>query len=154
MSKKIILCIMIMLVSITLLAGCMDKQEPTAGDGEAMQYITADDLSKVIANGDTEYVIFDVRKIADYNSQHILSSVSADVDSAVSNEDDATATANLQAALTKTNGSDKKIVLLCYSGNRYAQKATDLLIGLGVAKESIYTLDGGYKGWTYTDKLE
>ena len=45
--------------------------------------------------------------------------------------DNATGIDNMKAAMQEAtgtdNGGDKKIVLVCYSGNRYAQAATNIL---------------------------
>ena len=40
------------------------------------------------------------------------------------------------------------MVLVCYSGNKYAQACTDILNYLGADMGNVYTLDGGMKGWT------
>ena len=70
-----------------------------------------------------------------------------------SNEDSDPARANIEQALSETDTEGKKIVLLCYSGKRYAQAATNLLVESGVEAGQIYTLEGGYKGWTNKDLL-
>ena len=58
----------------------------------------------------------------------------------------------LKTALKEATGSETgkdgiKYALVCYSGKSYAQKATDLMIEMGIPKENIYTLDGGMKDW-------
>ena len=77
--------------------------------------------------------------------------VSADMDAAV-NGDNATGVASLTAALLEATGSEngegKTMVLVCYSGNKYAQAGTDILNYLGADMGNVYTLDGGMKGWT------
>ena len=53
-----------------------------------------------------------------------------------------------EALGTDAPSSDKKYVLLCYSGKSYAQAGTDVLVDeLGVDAGSIYTLEGGMEAW-------
>ena len=77
--------------------------------------------------------------------------ISADMDAA-KDGDNASGIANMKAAMqdaTATdNGGDKKIVLVCYSGNRYAQAATNILGALGANMDNVTTLEGGMKAWT------
>src|SRR5699024_1282774 len=37
--------------------------------------------------------------------------------------------------------------LVCYSGKKYAEKATSLMEQMGVAPGNIFTLEGGQNGW-------
>lgn len=105
--------------------------------------ISAADLKADIAKADHEYVILDVRAIADYKKAHVVTSISADVDCAVTGSDTTTASNNLKSAIGEGKG---KYVLVCYSGNAYAKKATELLIALGVSNDNIFTLTGGFGG--------
>jgi len=47
-----------------------------------------------------------------------------------------------------TRGLDKNIVVICYSGKRYAQATTNVLSALGYDMSKVYTLEGGMKAWT------
>ena len=82
---------------------------------------------KVGADG---YTFFDVRKAADYAEGHIPGAVSADM--------------------------DDTLVLVCYSGKRYAQATTNVLSALGYDMSKVYTLEGGFTKWseTYPDQIE
>lgn len=118
-----------------------------------MQYVTKEDLKADIDGGSNSYIILDVRKAADYDEKHIKDAFSGDVDSAISGTDDDTAAANLKAAISQATGSetgnsDSKYVLVCYSGKKYAQKSTDLMIDMGIAAGNIYTLEGGNTAWS------
>lgn len=106
---------------------------------------------------DSSYVILDARKAADYDNGHIAGAVSADVgyyiDNKYSSKD--AAAANVKAAVDKY-GKDKKYIVICYSGNRYAKVATGLLMNNGIKNANIQTLggddsqqsaDGGMKAW-------
>lgn len=106
---------------------------------------------------DSSYVILDARKAADYDNGHIAGAVSADVgyyiDNKYSSKD--AAAANVKAAVDKY-GKDKKYIVICYSGNRYAKVATGLLMNNGIKNANIQTLGGddsqqsnagGMKAW-------
>lgn len=103
---------------------------------------------------DSSYVILDARKAADYEKGHIAGAVSADVDGIFSGNKDAAA-ANVEAAVDKY-GKDKKYIVICYTGNKYAKAATGLLKNNGVENANIETLGGddsmrsaagGMKAW-------
>lgn len=121
-----------------------------------MQYISREDLKKSLSTDQNAYLILDVRKAADYEKGHIASAASADLDPAMGlTGNDATGIATLKKVLTEqvgnAKGTGKKMVILCYSGARYAQKATDLLTQIGADTSTVYTLQGGYKAWTAED---
>ncbi len=127
--------------------------------------------------GNDEYLIVDVRKAADFEAGHIPGAISADMDAAKEGDlangidtmkasmQEATGTDNgadkklvlvcysgnryAQVATNiLDNGADKKLVLVCYSGNRYAQVATNILGSLGANMDNVTTLEGGMKAWT------
>lgn len=153
MNKKYLILFLVLIMSISVFVGCSDK----ADKGDAVtqyQYMKADELNTAIVENKADYIILDVRKKADYDTEHIKGSISADVDSIVSNNDNGPAKANIEKVLSEIDVKDKKVVLLCYSGKRYAEAATGLLKDAGVKASNIYTLEGGYKGWTFPDSLE
>lgn len=164
MKKKQVSLIVALMIAVMALAGCGTKKSDEAQTPEQppvetqteiteFQYITAPELEVIVSEENNEYVLFDVRKKADYDTEHVKGSISADVDSVVSNEDSDPARANIEQALSSTDVAGKKLVLLCYSGKRYAEAATNLLVESGVEAGQIYTLEGGYKGWTNKDLL-
>ena len=110
----------------------------------AMQYITAADAEKVL--NDEGYVFFDVRKAADYETSHIPGAKSYDMDAAKEGDFKAGVT-TMQVA---TRDLDKNIVVICYSGKRYAQATTNVLSAMGYDMSKVYTLEGGFNGWTAT----
>lgn len=109
---------------------------------------------------DSSYVILDARKTDDasrggYIQGHIPGAVSADVDGVVSGNNKDAAAANVKTAVDKY-GKDKKYIVICYSGNRYAKVATGLLMNNGIKNANIQTLGGddsqqsnagGMKAW-------
>lgn len=104
---------------------------------------------------DSSYVILDARKAADYDNGHIAGAVSADVDGIVSGNNKDAAAANVKAVVDKY-GKDKKYIVICYSGNKYAKAATGLLMNNGIKNANIQILGGddsqqsaagGMKAW-------
>lgn len=109
---------------------------------------------------DSSYVILDARKTDDasrggYIQGHIPGAVSADVDGIVNNGDSAAAAENVKTVVD-TYGKDKKYIVICYSGNKYAKVATGLLMNYGIKNANIQTLGGddsqqsnagGMKAW-------
>lgn len=116
-------------------------------------YISKEDL-KADIDGKQEYKILDVRQAAKYAESHIAGAVSADVDGAVSGTDVASATKNIEAAI-KNDPAGTKYAVVCNSGSRYAQAATEIMIKAGISNKNIFTLTGGMKkdagGWDYNN---
>ena len=122
---------------------------------ELDHYNYADVAAVEAAAKDDSYVILDARKAADYKDAHVAGAVSADVDGYINTNNKAAAAANVKAVVDKY-GTDKKYVVLCYSGNRYAKVATGLLMNNGIKNANIQTLGGddsqrsdagGMKAW-------
>lgn len=140
----------ILLILILALVGCGKAAEEEAAN--PMKYIAVEELKDSIDSGSNDFVILDVRKAEDYNTSHIVGAVEGDVDAANKGGDDEAGKASLKDALleatgSETGGDSDEYVLVCYSGKSYAQKATDLLIEMGVSADKIYTLEGGMKAW-------
>jgi rhodanese-related sulfurtransferase len=156
MNKKYLSLFLILMLVLSIFTGCDAKSDTSGQNQEAaeFQYMTADELKTIVTEENSDYVVVDVRKKTDYDTEHIKGAISADVDSIVSNEDNAPAKENVEKALSELDSKDKKFVLLCYSGKRYAEAATGLLKDAGIDAANIYTLEGGYKGWTFSDLLE
>ncbi|MDO5690270.1 MAG: rhodanese-like domain-containing protein [Tissierellia bacterium] len=162
MRNKSLKFISVLLLLAMVLSGCSQPATETAETTEAatteaaaatneMKYVTPEDLKADIEGNTGEYVVLDVRKIADYDTAHIDGSISADLDAAKEGDDE-DGKAKLKAALKEATGDEAgkegtKYALVCYSGKSYAQKGTDLLIDLGVPADSIFTLEGGVKAW-------
>ena len=141
--KKVIsmLLVLVMLMSLVACGGASAPAEEQTAD-VAMQYITADE-AKELVNSD-EYVFFDVRKAADSAANSIVGAQAWDMDAA--KEGDAEAG---KATMTEaTKGLDKKIIVVCYSGKRYAQATTNALSAIGYDMSKVYTLEGGFNNWS------
>lgn len=154
MKNKSLKLLSILLVLSLLLVGC-GQATKEANQNEAanqMQYIGPKTLKTSIESGSDDYVILDVRKVEDFNTSHISGAYEADVDATNKGGDDEAGKVSLKSALleatgSETGNSDEKYALVCYSGKSYAQKATDLMIDMGISKDQIYTVEGGMKAW-------
>ena len=145
--KKLISLLLVIVMALSLVA-CGAPAAPAATEAPAadnnvpMQYIKHDE-AKELLNSD-EYVFFDIRKAADSSANSIPGAQKWDMDAA--KEGDAEAG---KATMTEaTKGLDKKIILVCYSGKRYAQAATNALSAIGYDMSKVYTLEGGFTNWS------
>ena len=144
--KKLISMLLVLAMVLTM-AACgasapAATEAPAADNNVPMQYIKHDE-AKELLNSD-EYVFFDIRKAADSSANSIPGAQAWDMDAA--QEGDAEAG---KATMTKaTEGLDKKIILVCYSGKRYAQAATNALSAIGYDMSKVYTLEGGFTNWS------
>lgn len=145
--------------NISILTGGMGAWRSAGEALDHYNYTNADTTFSKMK--DSSYVILDARKTDDasrggYIQGHIPGAVSADVDGIVSGNNKDAAAANVKAAVDKY-GKDKKYIVICYSGNRYAKVATGLLMNNGIKNANIQTLGGddskqsdagGMKAWT------
>lgn len=124
--------------------GFVPQNLPSVGTKVSVTYsIHADNYVSVkdLKDNANDYVILDARETADYWAKHIDGAVSANVASDTSKMDD-----TVKAVVDKY-GKDKKYAVICYSGNKYAKKASRDLRALGVSADKIYTMEGGMKAW-------
>lgn len=139
--------------NIAILTGGMGAWRSAGEALDHYNYTNADTTFSKMK--DSSYVILDARKAADYEKGHIAGAVSADVDGIASGNNKDAAAANVKAAVDKY-GKDKKYIVICYSGNKYAKAATGLLMNNGIKNANIQTLGGddsqqsaagGMKAW-------
>lgn len=141
--------------NILTMTGGMGAWRSAGYDVDHYNYTNADTTFSKMK--DSSYVILDARKAADYDNGHIAGAVSADVgyyiDNKYSSKDEAAA--NVKTVVDKY-GKDKKYIVICCSGNRYAKVATGLLMNNGIKNANIETLGGddsqqsaagGMKAW-------
>jgi rhodanese-related sulfurtransferase len=95
---------------------------------------------------DSNTVFLDVRKASDFNTSHIEGAVNADMDKAKDGDND-NGIENMKKAISDNNLKNQDIILVCYSGKRYAQAATNILNYLGYDMSKVKTLEGGMKAW-------
>ena len=142
--KKIISLLLVFVMALSLAACGTSAPAATeaASADVAMQYIKHDEAKELLESD--EYVFFDIRKAADSSANSIPGAQAWDMDAA--KEGDAEAG---KATMTEaTKGLDKKIILVCYSGKRYAQAATNALSAIGYDMSKVYTLEGGFTNWS------
>ena len=144
-----VLMAMAMVVSMAACAAPAETEAAPSADVE-MMYMTDDETEAVLGN--TDYVIVDVRKAADYAEGHIPGSVSVDMDAAV-NGDTAAGEGSMKAAF---DGKDSTLILVCYSGKKYAQASTNALSAIGYDMSKVFTLQDGFNNWkeVKADKIE
>lgn len=140
---KKLLSLLLALTMVFSLVACGGGSDEPAGDVE-MKYMTADETAAVL--GTEGYTLLDLRKAADFEASHITGSVSVDMDAAV-NGDTAAGEAAMKAA---AEGLDDTLILVCYSGKKYAQAGTNALSAIGYDMEKVFTLEGGFNGWQET----
>ena len=143
MNKRIISMLLAIVMVLGLFAACGNTTEPETND-VPMQYITPAEAKELL--DDEGYVFFDLRKTADSSVSSIPGAEAWDMDAA--KEGDAEAG---KATMTEaTEGLDKNIILICYSGKRYAQATTNALSAIGYDMSKVYTLEGGFTAWSET----
>ena len=157
---KKLLALLLALVMTMPMVACGGNNSDAGSDNEigvsapsediAMQYITVDDALAVLE--DDGYIFFDVRKAADYQTSHIPGAEGYDMDAAKEG-DFAAGVATMNPAIKDL---DKNIIVICYTGNRYAQATTNVLSALGYDMSKVFTLEGGFTAWSdaYGDKIE
>ena len=139
---KKILALVLALAMVLPLAACAKPAEAPAESADVpMQYMTADELEAVL--GTDGYTVLDVRKAADYEAAHIIGAVGADMDAAKEGD----AEAGIATMTAVTEGMDDTLVLVCYSGKRYAQATTNALSAIGYDMSKVFTLEGGMNNW-------
>ena len=156
--SKILAILMILVFTLGLLSACAKDEKKTGTDSAnvavedaKMEYIGVDDVKE---NLDADkYLIVDLRKADDYKAGHIPGAIPADLDVIVSGKD---FEKGKEVIKTAVEGKDKPIVLVCYSGKKYAQAGTNVLKALDHDMSKVFTLEGGMKAWTekYADAIE
>lgn len=117
------------------------KTYQSTGKFDFMNGISVANL-KADVEGSKKFVAIDLRTVAEYDTAHIDGAVNA----AQKEVDDATAEANLDRVV-KAN-PNAKFVLICYSGNSFANKARNTMVQkFGIDEKNIIILDGGHNGW-------
>lgn len=157
--SKLLSLLLVLLLSVGVFAACspadkpVDKKDDVKTEAPAdakMQYISPDDLKKDLEAD--KYLILDLRKDADFKEGHIPGANPADLDVVVSGNDLEKGNEVIKKAI---EANDKPIVLVCYSGKKYAQAGTNALQALEQDLSKVYTLEGGMKAWTekYPDDI-
>ena len=99
-----------------------DETEKAAEETEEakeneMQFISTEDAKTAVDEHADEYVLLDARKAEDYEADHVDGFVSADLDAA-KNGDIENGVEQLKKATEGEDLENKKILIMCYSGDR------------------------------------
>ena len=137
--------------------GGIQAWEDAQNEAEKYVYVSPKYVNSKLNNPNV--VVLDVRKVEVYAKEHIKGSVSASCDSVISGAQadakDGIAADNIKAAVEEY-GKDKEYIIVCNTGNSYANAAAPLLMDEGVAYENIKILgseynkkskEGGWKAW-------
>ena len=155
--KRIISVLLVAVMLLGLLCACGAKAPEAEtvpaitapAEDVAMQYITVAEAHELLnAEG---YTFVDVRKAADHNTSTIPGAIGIDMDAA--KEGDFAAGVAAMENLVQT--ANENLIIICYSGKRYAQATTNVLSALGYDMTKVFTLEGGFTGWseTYADQV-
>ena len=141
--KKVLGVVLVVFLALASLVACQKQVGSTAAvTNVAMNKISVADAKANLGNAN--YLFLDTRKSADYQSSHIDGAVNADLEKVVTNNDYAS---GIEAVKPIVEGQSKNIVVICYTGNKYAQAATNILSQLNYDMSKVFTLDGGMKAW-------
>ena len=151
--------ILVGLVLMVLLASYIHSEVVYSSNGVVIEkvdrnFVSLEEMNRLLSSNE-DYVLLDNRKPEDWIVKNIKGSVNANMDYVVTYGDYPTAIEVMKAALKgqtgSENGAGKKIILACYTGNRYAQAASNILSYLGADMSNVFTLEGGNTAW---DKSE
>ena len=156
-SKKIfgvLLAICIMLCASFALAGCSSNSSSSNNSSstsstEVKEVTMTEEAVSALKDevGKDDVVFLDVRKADDYKAGHIEGAINADMDKAKDGDyEDGKST--MESVIKANNLKNQKLVLVCYSGKKYAQAGTNVLNALGYDMSKVVTLQGGMKAWT------
>ena len=133
------------------LAGCSsNSSSSSSSSGKEVKEVTMTEESVDSLKGEvgkSDVVFLDVRKAEDYKAGHIEGAVNADMDKAKDGDND-DGLSTMEKVIKDNNLKNQKLVLVCYSGKKYAQAGTNILNALGYDMSKVVTLQGGMKAWT------
>ena len=139
--KKVLAVLLALVMILPVMVACKKDEKAAANDVE-MKFMSVEDLKEKL--GDKEYTILDVRQKENRDKGYIEGSIHADMDVVVNGNDTAKGLEIIKKAI---EGVDNNIVLVCNSGKRYAQVATNALKEAGYDMTKVTTLEGGMKAW-------
>ncbi len=134
------------------LAGCSSGSSSTDSSKSSSTEVKEVTMTKESVDslkgsvGKSDVVFLDVRKADDYKAGHIIGAINADMDKAKEGDNEA-GLETMKKVISDNKLGDQKLVLVCYSGNKYAQAGTNILSALGYDMSKVVTLEGGMKAW-------
>ena len=155
--------LIVLLTAMILLSSALFSSEVVFTSGSIViekmdrQFISIDDFYTLLTSSE-DFLVLDNRKPEDWAKSNICNSVNADMDAVVTYGDYIKAIDIMKSVLKRETGSEngggKKIILACYTGNRYAQAATNVLAYLGADLSKVYTLEGGNTAWDKSEYVQ
>ena len=146
MKKKIVVLMTVAAMSLGILSGCgtekKETKETSGAKTEATgeyQFVSPADAVKAAKDGETH--VLDVREWDNYVGGRIANSEWCPI---FPLEDEALAEA-MKTYATENLKDGKEIQIVCNSGQRGAQKATEIFVEAGIDESLIYTVEGGAK---------
>lgn len=161
MKRKIAALLMASALAAALITACGSGGEETSGEsaeettaeetsGEESEeasdgYVSAEDAVAAAKAGDTH--VLDVREWANYVGGRVVNSEWCPI---FPLEDDSLAEAMTEYA-DANFGDDKDIYIICNSGAKGAEKATEVLTESGIDPSRLFTVEGGAKALAEVD---
>lgn len=137
MKKRVLGLGLAAVLSLSLMVGCNSKKSTWESDG--YQYIAASETVKIAKEGGAH--VLDVREWGNYETGRVVGSEWCPI---FPLEEEALADEMAAYAIENLNDGEK-IYIICNSGQRGAQKTTEVLTEAGIDASLIYTVDGGAK---------
>jgi len=125
-------------VAALLILGCGGKVK----ENPKYNYITADETAKLIREEPSKIVLIDIQEKGDFEEEHLQGAIST---YAYPVKTDAER-ARIEALIPQIK-PDQKVIVICPKGGGGADRAYDLLLSKGIAKENLVTLKDGQYGW-------
>ena len=121
--------------------GKVTEEKATEVAEKQYKYVSAAEARAKAGEGDV--ILVDTRLAADYAAGHLKGAVS--VPSRTSKDDSAKVETEALKVFANTalKGNNKKVYIICYSGNRFAQVATDVFAEVLGSDDRLYTVEGG-----------
>lgn len=161
MKKRFATIGLVLALSTAVLAGCSQKTEATAAEGTTVgttaagttettatdaarvegEYQFAAPADAVAAAKDKSAIVLDVREWDNYVKGRVADSQWCPI---FPLEDDSLVE-NMKAYAKQKLSDGSKIYIICNSGNKGAQKTTEVLKDAGIDEALIYTVEGGAK---------
>lgn len=121
--------------------GKVTEEKATEVAKKQYKYVSAAEARAKAGEGDV--ILVDTRLAADYAAGHLKGAVS--VPSRTSKDDSAKVETEALKVFANTalKGNNKKVYIICYSGNRFAQVATDVFAEVLGSDSRLFTVEGG-----------
>lgn len=150
--KKRISAVLASMMLMAALAACTPAASTTTAGGTAtgttsaaveMKKMSVDDAAAKV--GQAGYTFIDLRKAADVAKSTVKTAIATDISAAIDAKNYVNAIEPLKAVVKDKTDT---LVLVCYTGNSYAQAASNALKDIGYDMSKVYTLDGGFKAFS------